>query len=82
MVLGVLSSLSKILLRMGALLLYFNCVRAVCILCLYLMVPLVGLQSVIVAFVVQRTILWYVTQRLVCIIHTWVSDLRSTIFKC
>ena len=50
MVLGVLSSLSKILLRMGALLLYFNCVVAVCILCLYLMVPLVGLQSVIVAF--------------------------------
>ena len=29
---------------------YFNCVVAVCVLCLFHMVPLVGLQSVVVSF--------------------------------
>ena len=32
---------------------YFNCVVAVCVLCLFFMVPNVGLQSVIVAFTFQ-----------------------------
>ena len=37
-------------LYLRALLFYLNCVVTVCILCLFLTVPWVGLQSVIVAF--------------------------------
>ena len=49
--LGALSSLPIILLReRERCLLYFNCVVAVCVLCVFLMVPWVGLQSVIVVF--------------------------------
>ena len=47
-VLGVLSNLVVTLLRKReSWLLYFDCAVAVCVLCLFLRVPLVGLQSVI-----------------------------------
>ena len=45
MILGALSSLAMIMLR-DSLLLYFNCVVAVCVLCLFLMMPCVGMQCV------------------------------------
>ena len=49
---GALSSLAIILLSKRELvaLLYFNCVVAACILCLFLMVPWVGLQYEILTF--------------------------------
>ena len=45
-----LSSLAAILLMRDCWLLYFNCVVAVCILYVFIVVPLVCLQDVIVAF--------------------------------
>ena len=47
--LGVLSSLMIILLRKGYLVSFLYCVVVVCVLCLFLMVLWIGLQTVIVA---------------------------------
>ena len=47
-ILCILSSLAIILPRKRELIVYFNCV--VCVMCSFLMMPCVGLQSVIVAF--------------------------------
>ena len=33
---------------------YFNCVMAICVLCLFLVVPWAGLQTVVVAFFGHR----------------------------
>ena len=49
-VLNDISSLAIILLRKRAWMLYFNCVVAVSVLCLFITVPWVGLQSVIVVY--------------------------------
>ena len=40
-------------------LLYFNCAVTVCVLCLFLAVPSVGLKSVIVAFPGHIHFLWF-----------------------